>query len=169
MEPTIPPSLDPQRAAASPLDALSEHLRGLTGQAEALRSDVHAAEAARRRAEAARRRANRINLGVLAVVALLVAAMLVIGYQNNQLAQEVSRTNEQVADCTTPGRRCYEEGRARTNGAVAAVVRISVFVSQCGRLYPGESGPEYDRKLERCVAEKLAAAQPSPSAPVQPR
>lgn len=158
-----PPNAGPAgRPVESTVAALTVPLRGLLAEAEELRSAVHAAEEARRRA-------NRINLGVLAVVAMLVAALVVIGWQNNRLSREVKQTNERVAGCTTPGERCYEEGRTRTSGAVAAVVRISVFVSQCGRLYPGESGPEYDRKLERCVADKLAAATPAPAASTQPR
>lgn len=136
---------------------LQTSLATLLDEAQRLRGDVHTAEAARKRA-------NQINLAVLGLLGLFVAMLLVIGWQNNQLAQDVSRTNEQVADCTTPGGGCYEDGRARTAGAIAALTRISVFVSQCGRLYPGESGPDFDRKLEQCVAAKLAQAQPSPSA-----
>ncbi len=131
----------------------------------ALRSDVHAAEESRRKA-------NRLNLFLLVVAVVLVAVAGVVGWQNNRLGNDVRNTNEHIADCTTAGGRCYEEGRARGNDAISAVVRISILVSQCGRLYPGESGPEYDQKLENCVVDRLQRAQattPTPTpAPTRP-
>lgn len=137
--------------------ALQKELRDVVAEARALRADVQTAEQARRRA-------NHINLAVLGLVVVFVLMLVGVGWQ-------ATTTNRQIADCTTPGGNCYEDGRARTSGAIVALTRISVYVSQCGRLYPGESGPEYDAKLERCVAEKLAAAQPSspPSVSTSPR
>jgi hypothetical protein len=130
---------------------LSASLSALVAESQALRSDVLAAEQARKRA-------NRIALSLLAVLCLFTGAVLAIGWQNNQLSRRVDKTNNQMADCTTPGGVCYEDGRRRTEGAVSSVVRISLFVSQCGRLHPGESGPEYDQKMEKCVTDRLAAA-----------
>ncbi len=139
---------------------LRKSLADLISESQALRKDVHSAEAARRTA-------SRINLLAVGVLAIFVGLLLVVTWQNNQLARRVNETNTRMADCTTPGGKCYEQGRVRTDGAVGAVVRISVFVSECGRLWPGESGPAYDRKLEQCVAERLAAAAktPQPAAP----
>ncbi len=141
--------------------AITGHLEDVLTEAKGLRADVRVAERARRRAAA-------FNLALLGLLAAALVAVGALGWQNNQLAQRQDETNRRMADCTTPGGDCYEEGRARTEGAVSAVVRISVFVSECGRLYPGESGPEYDKKLEACVAAKLAAAQPS-TGPTPPR
>lgn len=143
------------------VETLRKSLADLIEESQALRGDVHSAEQARRAA-------SRINLLAVGVVALLVGLLCVVTVQNNRLARQVSETNRTMADCTTPGGKCYNEGRSRTDGAVGAVVRISVYVSQCGRLWPGESGPAYDRKLEQCVAERLAAAtartpQPTPT------
>ncbi len=141
---------------------LRRQLDSILDEAQRLRGDVHTAELARKRA-------TKINIVVLAVLAGFVGMLLAIGYQNNQLATQTSKTNAAIEDCSTPGGKCYEEGQARTAAAVAALTKISIYVSQCGRLYPGESGPEYDAKIERCVAERLAAAQagavpqPSPS------
>lgn len=132
---------------------LHDSLTEVVAQSQALRLDVHGAEEARRRA-------NRINLGVLGVLVLLVAVLIAIAIQNNAVARDVRATNQRMADCTTPGGRCYEEGRKRTENAVGAVVRISVYVAECGRLHPGESGPDFDRKLEQCVAERLKTAGP---------
>lgn len=145
----------------SAVESLRASLAALIAESQALRSDVHGAEVARKRA-------NQINLGVMALLAIFTALLVAIGWQNNQVIQRVDETNDQVASCTTPGGACYEQGRARTSGAISAVVQISIFVSQCGRLYPGESGPAYDAKLQQCVMERLTQAQagatPSPSA-----
>lgn len=158
---TNPPISGAAPTGSTPAEALRASLESLITESQALRSDVHGAEVARKRA-------NQINLGVLALLALFVALLVAIGWQNNQVINQVRQTNDQMADCTTPGRPCYEQGRARTDGAVSAVVRISIFVSQCGRLWPGESGPEYDSKLQACVMERLRQAQeqatPTPSA-----
>lgn len=123
-------------------------------QGDALRTDVHAAERARRIAAA-------INLGLLGLLVVLVALFGVVMLQ-------VSQTNERVADCTTPGGRCYEDGRARTGSAVADLIRAEVAVAECARQWPGESGPAFDRKLEACVAERLQRAREIPAPSVTP-
>jgi hypothetical protein len=151
--------------AESPAEVLRASLEALVAESQALRADVHSAEEGRRRA-------NKINLAVLAFVALFVVGLAAIGWQNNQVINEVQRANNRLVDCTTPGGVCYGQGQARTGAAIAALTRVSIYVSQCGRLYPGESGPEYDVKVERCVGERLAQAQasaaPSPGASLSP-
>ncbi len=137
------------------VEAISGHLEEVIAQSKGLRSDV-------REAERARRKAATFTLAVLVALSVALVGVAVLGWQNNQLAERQTETNRRMADCTTPGGKCYEEGRARTAGAIAAVVQISVYVSQCGRLYPGESGPEYDAKLKACVAERLATASQPP-------
>ncbi len=149
--------------------ALATLLTEVKSESEQLREDV-------RNAERARKRANTLNTILLVAAVLLVGVVGMVGWQ-------VQKTNARIADCSTVGGKCYEEGRRRTEGAVGAVVRISVFVAQCGRLFPGEYGPEFDAKIERCVADRLAASarvgqvgptpggtsQPSPSSSVPGR
>jgi hypothetical protein len=138
--------------------SLRDSLADVVDESRALRGDIHSAERARRRS-------NRINLGVLGVLITLVALLLAVTWQNNRLAHQVSETNTRIADCTTAGGKCYEDGRARTGAAISDIIRAQVFVAECARLWPGESGPAFDRKMEACVAERLAAAsaRPSPS------
>lgn len=145
-------------AAQTPAEALRGSLSDLIEESKRLRVDVHGAEEARKRA-------SRISLGVLALLCLFVLMLLAVAWQNNQLAHQVNETNLQLADCTTPGGKCYEEGRKRTSAVLADVIRAQIFMAQCARLYPNEAGPTYDRKLEHCVYERLAtpAAKPSPS------
>lgn len=148
----------------APVEALRASLNEVLVEAQALRVDVHGAEAARRRA-------NTINLGVLGLLVVFVALLIAVGWQGNTAIHESRQANERIADCTTPGGECYEQGRVRTDGAIRVLTTMSIYVSQCGRLFPGEAGPEYDRKLEQCVAQKISVAlgtsgapSPSPSA-----
>lgn len=139
-------------------------MQQLLDEAELLRKDVRAAERARRRE-------NRIGFAVLGVLTIFIALLVAISWQNNQIVKQTQATNDTIVDCTTPGGACYRQSQARTAAVVADLIKASTFVSQCARLRPGESGPAFDRFLERCVAEKLAndpAPSPSPTAPRAP-
>lgn len=133
--------------------ALSSSLTAIVEESQSLRTDVHAAERARRAQ-------SYFTLGVLWFVVLLVLLTGTVTWQNNQLAREVQKTNERIASCTTAGGACYEEGRQRTGSAISDIIRSEIFMAECSRLYPNESGPAYDRKLETCVAERLASHTP---------
>ena len=137
---------------------LRRHLDSILDEAQRLRSDVHGAEVARKRA-------NLINSVVLIVLAGFVAMLFAVVVQANRTAAQAAQTNRQVADCTTAGGTCYEEGRRRTSQAISDILKVSIYMAECARLYPGEAGPEYDRKLEACVYERLERdRQPQPSA-----
>ncbi len=141
----------------SPADNLRASLSALIEESQALRGDV-------RSAEDARKRASHINLGLLGLLILFVGLLVAIGWQGNEAIQANRETNRRMADCTTPGGKCYEEGRQRSNAAIQDILRVSIYMSECARLYPGESGPEYDKKLESCIYERLAApAKPVPA------
>jgi hypothetical protein len=146
----VPPS-----AAATVLNA---SLNDLVQESRALRADVHDAEAARRRA-------TKLAGALLGLVAVFIALVAVISWQNNRLVGQVKETNSRMADCTTPGGHCYDESIKRTGDAIGDIVRASIFMSQCARLYPGEFGPEYDKKLEKCVYERLEEAAKGRQAP----
>lgn len=141
--------------------ALAPALAALVSEAAALRGDLHAAETARRRA-------SRINLTVLGLLAAFVLLLLGAGWQTYRLTHELSKTQKQIADCSTAGGVCYEDTRARTSSAIQDIIRAEIFMAECARLYPGEVGPTYDRKLEACVAGRLAGPEIRPKAPVQP-
>lgn len=133
------------------VESLRRSLTDLVAESQALRVDVNSAETARRRA-------NTINLTAVGLLLLFVVMISAVSWQNNQLAKQVNRTNDRMADCTTPGGTCYETSQRRVSGAIADIVRASVFMNQCARLWPNESGPDYDRKLEKCVNDRLAQA-----------
>lgn len=135
-------------------------LTALIEESKALRTDVKANEAARKRE-------NHINMALLGLLAVFIAMVFVVAWQNNNIAQDTRDTNARMADCTTPGGRCYSEGSKRTGDAIGNIIRAEVYMAECTRLLPGESGPEFDKKLEQCVVDKLAhpAALPPPSTP----
>jgi hypothetical protein len=142
-------------------DHLGKSLADLVAESQALRGDIH-------NAEQARRRASRVNLGLTMLLVAFVVALLAVGWQNNRLSHQVAATNATLADCTVTGGKCYEEGKARTGAAITAVLHAEVAAVECARLWPGESGPELNRKLEACVDARLAeynrqAATPTPA------
>lgn len=149
MEPTEP--IEP--AAASGVHALSASLSELVAESQALRTDV-------RTAEATRRKENRINLVVIIMLTLFVVLVLVVAWQNNRIAAETRTTNDRIADCTTAGGRCYEDGKQRTGAAIGNIIQAEIALGECSRLYPGESGPAFDQKLKACVYSRI---QPSPT------
>lgn len=156
------------RGQVSVADALRDALSPLITESKALRTDMRASDAIQRRRI-------MINLGGLAVVGLLVFWLAVMVYQNNQLSQQLNNVTAQIADCTTAGGTCYEQGSSRTSTAIGDIIAANVFMAECARLFPGEVGPAYDKKLEKCVYDRLtqaaaqrAQASPSPSPSPQP-
>lgn len=133
-------------------ETLRRSLTELIEESQALRMDV-------KRAERQRRKENQINLGLTGILVIFVLIVLGVAWQNNQITHNTAETNRQIADCTTAGGTCYNEGRARTSAAIGDLIKATVYMSECARLYPGESGPAFDAKLEQCVADKLEAAR----------
>lgn len=132
--------------------SLRTSLTDLIHESQALRSDVHSAEQARRRA-------SQINLALLGMLGLFVGLLIAVTWQNNQLARQVSNTNQRMADCTTSGGKCYDEGRKRSQSAIQDILRVNIYMAECARLHPGESGADFDKALEACIYERLAKAQ----------
>lgn len=129
---------------------LRQSLTDLIAESQALRSDVH-------KAEAARRRITTISLALIAAMIVPLVILLVLVVQNNGISREVHDTNEVIADCTNPSGKCAQQSSRRTGEAIGDIIRAEIYMAQCSRLYPGEAGPEFDRKLEKCVYDRLAA------------
>lgn len=158
---------------ASGLETMKANLAAVIAESQALRNDVKVAEAGRKRASA-------IATALLALLVVLVGMGIVITAQNNQTVHKVNEVAQQMADCTTAGGHCYQQGNERYSQAIADVIRAELFMAECARLFPGEVGPTYDAKLESCVYGRLAKAAaeranpprnplPSPSAAASPR
>lgn len=136
-------------ATSDAVSTLRNSLASLIDESQALRKDIHGAEEARRRA-------NQINLALLGLLILFVGLLVAIGWQGNEAIDQARETNAAIADCTTPGGKCYEDSRKRAAEFTQDIILVSIYMSQCARLYPGEFGPEYDRKLQACVYERLS-------------
>lgn len=141
----LPPSL------VDVVARVHEDLKAVRAESQKLRGDYKEAERRRKRLAA-------INLTILIGLAVPIILMVAIGWQNNKVLEQTSQTSALIGDCTTPGGHCYEDGRARTGTAIADIIRASIYMAQCARLYPNEAGPAYDRKLEACVFERLEQA-----------
>jgi hypothetical protein len=168
------PGMDRGQAAS----VLRESLDSLIVESQMLRTDVRAAETQRSRETARRRQENLAMFGLLGVLSLLMLLMITVAWQNNQLAQHVKASSDQLQDCTTPGGDCYKQGQARTGQAVQTLQRIQIYIVQCSRSLPVDRyppGPAFDKAFESCIADRLAAAQatgrgplPSPRATATP-
>jgi len=113
------------------------------------------------RQEAARRQ-NWVMLGL----AVLLVLSLLGNVATFQAAADAKATSAKVADCTTAGGRCYEEGKVRGGGYVNAINLAMVYGIECARELGAGSGPEWNAKLEKCVNDKVRAlTQPKPSTP----
>lgn len=137
------------------VDSLKLSLAELVDESQALRADMHAAERARRRE-------NRINLAVIILLCVFVALIFGVAYQNNAIAHQAADTNRRIADCTTSTGTCYRQSGQRTGQAIGSIIRAEIALGECSRLYPGESGPDFDVKLQACVYERIATDAPTP-------
>lgn len=138
---------------------VTSHLDALVAESKALRTDLRAKEAARRREI-------RTLIGVMTILAVFMLLVLTIAWQNNQVVKQTHENGEKIADCTTAGGKCYEDGKARTGAAIADILRGEIALGECSRLYPGESGPAFDVKLRACVYQRIQtdpSALPSPT------
>lgn len=137
---------------------LGEFLSEIHADAQRLRGDVSTAELARRKA-------TMTMLALLAVLVICMIAVLVVAGQNRAIATQTSETNARIADCTTSTGACYREGSKRTGTAISSILRAQIALGECSRLYPNESGPEYDAKLRACVYQRIAT-DPGAAGPV---
>lgn len=129
---------------------LRQSLAELIGESQALRTDVQ-------EAEKARKRSTLLTTVLLVVMAVPLVILLVLVAQTNSISRQVHDTNEKIVDCTTPGGTCSQQSGRRTGEAIGDIIRAQIFMAECSRLYPGEAGPAFDQKLEKCVYDRLAA------------
>lgn len=88
------------------------------------------------------KRAAKIANYVLGVaVAVMLGYILLNGQaqlqQLGKVAADTKANSDRLVDCTTPGGKCYEQGRSTTSGAVGTINRVAVTVEYCA----GHLGP----------------------------
>lgn len=150
----------------TPAEELRRTLAAVVAEAAALRADVLAAKESQEREARLRRRENRTTMVGIGVLSVFMLGVLGVAWQNNQIARDTRSTNAQIVSCTTPAGACFKDGQARTGQAVGDILKASIYMAECSRLRPGQSGPAFDTFLEQCVADKLVRVdnpQPSPT------
>lgn len=92
-----------------------------------------------------RRRTDRVVMILLVALVLAVAAVGYFGYGNYKM-------NRLIADCTTPGRTCYEAAKMQAAMNRSALTRANLAIVAC----TGE-GARAEDALRDCVEQKLLA------------
>lgn len=147
---------DPSAALLKTVEELRRSIDSAALEAQGLRRDVEAAD----------KRRTKENTYVIAVGAALILPillMLALGWQSvhtSQDAREAARqakaTADQIASCTTPAGKCYQDSNKRTSGAVQNLVKAQLAIAECAKV------TATDAQLEACVARKLAAKPTTP-------
>jgi hypothetical protein len=97
------------------------------------------------------------------VVVILALLCLVLSLGTTLVNVAVIRSNQesgrtvvdQIKNCTTPGRPCYERGQRQTATAVADINRVTLAAATCAARRPGQTAPE----IRACVLDLLAKGQ----------
>lgn len=105
------------------------------------------------------RRQTRFNRWVFAVG--VIVAILLGGLAYTAIG--VRGLVAYVADCNNPAGDCAKRNQERTNDVLVTlgnnILMSAIWTNQCARLYPNESGPEYNKKLKACVFAQASAAR----------
>lgn len=96
-----------------------------------------------------------VSLCVLALV-ITVVSSTVISANNTETIRQAQQTNTETLDliksCTTPGRKCFNEGQERTGKAVGSINKITVYAATCA----DRPGWQDVAEIEACIRAKLA-------------
>lgn len=63
-------------------------------------------------------------------------------------AADAARAASRIEDCTTPGRKCFEDGQQRLGRTVGTINRYAIAAAYCADRPGTQTVPE----LERCIA-----------------
>lgn len=145
----------PARAgtALEALDLLSETVKGLRDEI------VQDAERRRKEAEAEawrlRRRSTFIVVWLVAAV-LLLGGLFTVALQNRKINSQNGSIARRIADCTTSGGQCYEDGQRRTGTAIQEIILGNIYIQQCAKV------TQTDAELEQCVIRRMTSQPPQP-------
>lgn len=155
----VPPRTAGATAAES---ALKDLLGTFQAEAEATRSAIELHENNRRKQL-------RWGLAIMACMAVIMGMVLGILLQNRQKSEqsrEILRRNgvlsQQIADCTTAGGKCYEEGAKRSGQAVGQLIAAIEEIAVCDKV--SGSGVEVRACVDRALAKLGASTSPAPRA-----
>ena len=100
-----------------------------------------------------------ISLAIVYVcgAAVFLAFMwgVLVVYTNSEINRAaLARTDETlqvIKSCTTPGKKCFDEGQKRTGEAVASINKVAVYAAACADKPRKQSVAE----IEACVRKRL--------------
>ncbi len=125
----------------------------LLSESELLRGDV--AERERRN----RKLMGFVGAGLVVAVVLIVGVIVLLvqsrqrGTDTRALIRANSAVNQQIADCTSPTGRCYQENAQRTAGLIAQLVEAQKQIALCRAKTEHNREPVAD--LSICIDKAL--------------
>lgn len=133
-----------------------ELLNALLSESQRLRADV-------RERERRQRRLMALIAAAVVVCLVLVTSVVVLLVQNRQRGNDTRTllrasiaTNERIADCTTAGGKCYEEGGKRSAALIQLLLQSQKQIALC------QASTDTRNELEKCIDEALEAMTPRP-------
>lgn len=145
---------DPSAALLTTVQELRRSIDAAALEAQGLRRDVELAD--KRRAKE-----NTYVIAVGAALILPILLMLALGWQSvhtakdaRDAAERAKATSDQIASCTTPSGKCYQDGNKRTSGAVQNLVKAQMAIAECAKI------TATDAQLEACVARRMKPTTP---------
>jgi hypothetical protein len=124
-------------------------LQSLLSESKQLRADVKEREQRNRR------------MGVLIIVALAVSLVMIVAVvvllvqsrarsaDSRALLRANAETSRRIADCTTAGGQCYEQGAKRSGTAIRQLIQAQVEIAACHQV------SDTERELRTCLDDAL--------------
>jgi hypothetical protein len=142
----------------SPRDP-GELLSALLSESQRLRADVRERERRQRRLMGLIAAATVLCLVLVTSVVVLLAQSRQRGNDSRALLRNNAATNQRIADCTTVGGKCYEEGVKRSAAFIQLLLQGQKQIALC------RSKSDTTAELEKCIDKALAPmTAPSPAA-----
>lgn len=138
-----------------------ELLSALLSESQRLRADVRERERRQRRLMGLIAAATVLCLVLVTSVVVLLAQGRQRGNDTRALLRTNAATNERIADCTTVGGKCYEEGNKRSAVVIQLLLSAIEEIAICNKA--SDNATEARACADRALA-KLGVAAPSPSA-----
>lgn len=154
-----PGSRAPSAGTAATTEAVTELLRPFREEAAATRRAIED------RAHA-QRRINAWLISFIAVTVVLVGMVLYVlvqdgqrRAQSRQMLRDNAALSEQIADCTRPAGKCYQQNQTRLQVTINRLIESNIYIAECA--HKDETS---DAELRACVLKHLAEVRPTPSA-----
>lgn len=148
----------PSAGTTATTEAVTELLRPFQEEATATRLAIEDRAAAQRRI-------NAWLISFIMVTVLLVGMVLWVLVQDGQRraqSRQILRNNtalsEQIADCTRPTGKCYQQNQTRLQDTITRLIESNIYIAQCAR-----KEDTSEAELRACVLTHLSQLTPTPT------